>query len=423
MKFKVVILFVLFLVIDIGFSQNWTIYSSSNSSLPDNNVKCTVIDANGHKWFATYGGGLAEFDGDTTWVIYDPTNSGIPSKDLNYLMLDGTDLWIGTQGAGISRYDGTNWITYTRLNSNYPGIGANCMAKDPNGWIWATTTYHLGVGVFDGNSWTKFTNANSGLPDDNVNCIAVDMNGDKWIGTLYGGVVRLSDTVWTAYNTTNSNLPSNDVSAVAVDHQNNVWVGFSWDGIAKFDGDTTWTFYNSGNSPLHGDRITRLFVDDDGNLWIGAFDGGIAKFDGDTTWTLYNPNVGGLPGWSIESIFIENETTVWFGIRQVGMVRGNLTTPIDKFSFPKPQNFVLQQNYPNPFNPVTRIVYYLPTRSPVKLSIYNMIGEEIAVLVNDIQPPGKYQIVWDASDNSSGIYFCQLRVGKQRQTRKMIYLR
>lgn len=422
MKCKTLILFVLFLLLHTGFSQNWTIYSSSNSPLPDNNIKCTVVDENGHKWFATYGGGLAEFDGDTTWTIYNPGNSGIPSVDLNYLLLDSTKMWIGTQGQGITCYDGNSWVTYTRQNSNYPGIGANGIARDLNGWIWTTTTYHLGVGVFDGNTWMKFTSANSGLPDDNVNCIAVDMNGDKWIGTKYGGVARLSDTSWTIYNMNNSNLPANEVSAIVVDHQNNVWIGFAWDGIARFDGDTTWTFYNSGNSPLHGNRITRLFVDNGGFLWIGSFDGGLAKFDGDTTWVLYNPNVGGLPGWSIESICSENETTVWIGIRQVGMVRGDFATPIGENQFRKPQDFILQQNYPNPFNPITRIVYSLPHRSAVELVVYNVIGERVAVLINGIQSPGEHQVEWDASDYGSGFYFYQLRAGKFRQTRKMIYL-
>ena len=96
-----------------------------------------------------------------------------------------------------------------------------------------------------------------------------------------------------------------------------------------------------------------------------------------------------------------------------------------------PLSFILDQNYPNPFNPFTTINYALPSTSKVLLNIYNLRGEEIARLVNGIQPAGLHQITWDASGVSSGIYFYRIqasptsggRAGDFIQTRKMVVLK
>ncbi len=80
-----------------------------------------------------------------------------------------------------------------------------------------------------------------------------------------------------------------------------------------------------------------------------------------------------------------------------------------------PEEFVLSQNYPNPFNPITTIKYSIPSefrnqRSEVRLIIYDILGREVATLVNQKQKPGNYEVEWDALDHSSGIYFYRLAV-------------
>ncbi len=93
-----------------------------------------------------------------------------------------------------------------------------------------------------------------------------------------------------------------------------------------------------------------------------------------------------------------------------------------------PKDYAVLQNYPNPFNPVTNIFYKLPVKSPVVLKVYNILGEEIKVLVNKVQAAGTKMVIWDATDNSgkpvtSGIYFYQIIAGQFNQTKKMILLR
>lgn len=87
-------------------------------------------------------------------------------------------------------------------------------------------------------------------------------------------------------------------------------------------------------------------------------------------------------------------------------------------------DFILYQNFPNPFNPTTRIIYELRTSSKVAVDIYDILGKEISKLVNKIQPPGKYEVEFDAAGMTSGIYFyCLLIDDLKVDTKKMILLR
>jgi hypothetical protein len=88
-----------------------------------------------------------------------------------------------------------------------------------------------------------------------------------------------------------------------------------------------------------------------------------------------------------------------------------------------PDEYRLYQNYPNPFNPVTKIRYELPEESSVSLRIYNLIGEEIAVLADGAQAPGKYEVTWNAAGYASGFYICRIEAGKYVSVRKLVLLK
>ncbi|MDH3267516.1 MAG: T9SS type A sorting domain-containing protein [Ignavibacteria bacterium] len=88
-----------------------------------------------------------------------------------------------------------------------------------------------------------------------------------------------------------------------------------------------------------------------------------------------------------------------------------------------PEQFSLSQNYPNPFNPSTRINYSVPYKYYVKIKLYDILGNEIATLVNEEKPAGNNSINFDASGLSSGVYFYQLSADNFIETKKMILLR
>jgi hypothetical protein len=84
-----------------------------------------------------------------------------------------------------------------------------------------------------------------------------------------------------------------------------------------------------------------------------------------------------------------------------------------------PREFMLYQNYPNPFNPTTNIRFALPKAAFVKLAVYDMLGREVQTLVNENLSPATYEIKWDASQHSSGIYFYRIQTGDYTDVKKM----
>jgi polyhydroxybutyrate depolymerase len=88
-----------------------------------------------------------------------------------------------------------------------------------------------------------------------------------------------------------------------------------------------------------------------------------------------------------------------------------------------PTEYALSQNYPNPFNPTTTIKYALPQRSDVVVKIYNVLGKEVKTLIKDEQEAGVYEVEFNASTLSSGVYFYQLRAGNYVETKKMILIK
>jgi hypothetical protein len=102
---------------------------------------------------------------------------------------------------------------------------------------------------------------------------------------------------------------------------------------------------------------------------------------------------------------------------------GEIITEVKESVRQIPQRFSLEQNYPNPFNPKATITFSIPTLSHVKLNIYNINGQEVATLVDEVKKPGVYSISFDGSGLASGIYFYKLRAGSEVKTKKMMLLK
>jgi hypothetical protein len=129
---------------------------------------------------------------------------------------------------------------------------------------------------------------------------------------------------------------------------------------------------------------------------------------------------GGVSGpQSSDLIFIHNgptspDTVVAQADVLVGISNG------DEFA---PFTYALEQNYPNPFNPTTAIRYSIPRAERVMLTVYDLRGQEVAVLVNGYQSQGVYEVTFNASNLASGVYFYQIKAGEFTHTRKMLLMR
>ena len=88
-----------------------------------------------------------------------------------------------------------------------------------------------------------------------------------------------------------------------------------------------------------------------------------------------------------------------------------------------PTDFVLYQNYPNPFNPSTKLSFVIGHSSSVSLKVYDVLGNEVSILIDEQKAPGEYEVVFSANELPSGIYYYRLESENFVQTRKMVLLK
>lgn len=116
---------------------------------------------------------------------------------------------------------------------------------------------------------------------------------------------------------------------------------------------------------------------------------------------------------TIPVIDAHTDGLIGYGTTGVGDVEANTT----------PRNYLLSQNYPNPFNPSTTINYSLAKEGNVKLTVYNVIGNKVATLLNEYKPVGSYSVQFDGSNLSSGIYLYRLESGNYSAAKKIILMK
>ena len=208
----------------------------------------------------------------------------------------------------------------------------------------------------------------------NKNIKAFQVSGTNMFAGAYdGGVFRSTNdgTSWTAVNT---DLTNKGVTAMTL-HSTNLFVGTDGGGVfLSTNNGTNWTGINTG---LSNKRLHAMIIHG-GTIFAGTAGGGIWK-------------------------------------RSLSQI-----TSVESMLNNFPANFTLQQNYPNPFNPSTQITYSIPKLSNVSIKVYDILGQEIATIVNDKKLKDLYTLRWDAQNVPTGLYFYRLVTDEYELTKKMI---
>ena len=250
----------------------------------------------------------------------------------------------------------------------------------------------------------SFFNANTGLVISNLNA-----GSNGLLRTTNGGV----NWVFNA-NQGNVYLYSIDLLPSGTGYASGEGAGYL---IKTTNFGTSWQVLNTGLNQSIGDL---KFIDDN-NGWINL------------NYRLYFTKNGGMNFYPITSLENFNVRSSSFINSNTGFVCGDsgkvLKTTNGGLTFVShdpvftPQKFSISQNYPNPFNPVTNIGFRIAESGLVKLTIYDILGKEIAILVNEEMQPGSYFATWDASSYPSGVYFYKLQSGDFVESKKMILLK
>ena len=178
--------------------------------------------------------------------------------------------------------------------------------------------------------------------------------------------------------------------------------------------------------PSLNDSLYKLYFINVNTGWsIANGNGNLIKrtTDGGSTWQ--NQYTQGNLFFNLVSIFFTDNLHGWVSSNN-GYIYATGTggvTSIEPISTEIPESYKLYQNYPNPFNPSTRIKFDIPKQGNVKLTIYDMSGKEVSVLVNSELKAGSYEYNFDGSGLSSGVYFYKLQSGDFIETRRMILLK
>jgi ligand-binding sensor domain-containing protein len=471
-----IFLLVVILLISNGFGQTtWTQYtfSSTNDKLGSNQVYAVALDPtdNGKTvWIGSrplvdwdWPGGLTKFDTQTnTWTLYTTTNSGLPEDRIWDIEFDSDGyMWIATHGGGLAKFDkGNNWTVYDESNSELGYDYIYEIEIDSEGIIWmghGDINDRGGVtalSIFDReDQWHVFTAETTPLEDNTCYAITFGQDGLKWLGQKTGGIFSLDDNdtpfdleddEWTHY-TTLDGLNRNTINAGSGETNINGDIWFGHDrgggtddynpGCARYT-ENQWVNYLPDTA-----RIRAIEHDYQGNIWLGDkganedYSTGLWKFDG-STWNQWTSMSSGLPNNRINTITIDEVSGImWIGLHGLDPGIGGLAKveglipPVSVIDKEKElYRFHLHNNYPNPFNPETVIEYQLSYPQKVKLTIYNPLGEQVKILVNSEKSVGLHKVIWDGTNEvgtrvGSGIYFYVMNAGDFRSIKKMIHVK
>jgi hypothetical protein len=444
------LLFALF-IISLNFpaqthlNKNWVWFNENNSGLNSNYVAAIFEDRNGYYWISNgsslrnyYNGEFSIFDStnsplngisihdvsetddgkllfgtgkngiyilsNNSWDSLNTSNAPLPDNFIYRVTVDNQNrYWLGIPNYGIAVYDNGNWIIYDDQNS-FQGIGdLNFIEVDSSNNIWVGTDF-FGLYYYNGNGWIKAIGGQfSGGPNQAITALIIDPGNKKWATiNMQSGESKiaesLTDTSFVYYDSTDWGFSFTLFSYDgAVIDQNNIKYFGTTNGLLIFD-NGNWQFLDSSNSPVPYNWFREGLVDSRNNkVYI------LSSFQPHQDYGLIFFNQDSVSVTSVEShSIIIND-------------------------------FYLSQNYPNPFNPVTKIKFSIPpSQNPlpggargglVTLKVYDILANEVAVLVNEQKEPGSYEVEFDAANLSSGIYFYRLKSGSFIETKKMILLR
>ncbi|MFN8288288.1 MAG: two-component regulator propeller domain-containing protein [Chitinophagales bacterium] len=387
----------LFLLQYLPAQNQWTLFNSSNSALPDNVIRCLAKDAQGNVWIGT-DNGVAKFDGNTFTVI-DSSNSDLPVNQIRSIAFDTSNhLWVGTLQAGVAVFDGSNWINYTSQNSALPDDQVRTIAFDTAGDAWLGTTG--GVVHISSEGWEVYGMFNSPLASNNINHIFVQ-DATIWVGTVNGGLSRKVGSVWNTYTHQNSGMLDNTAYHLTDDIFGNLWFATPAQGLGRYNGNG-WYFRSISNSGLPTNGLSAIEVVKHTDVkYIGTIDKGLVRWTNGLPFDSFTVNNSPMPDNHVTCLLQYNDSTFYIGTASSGLVKFVDTTQYPLVSAVKELNDAAEiMVYPNP---ATVFISLSNVIANASVSISDAMGREVlqSFTVNN------YPI--DISDLAAGVYFLQIR--------------
>jgi ligand-binding sensor domain-containing protein/serine phosphatase RsbU (regulator of sigma subunit) len=288
-------------------SQNFCSYGKLQG-LKHSIVNCILQDNFGNLWIGTAGGGVSKYDGQT-FTHYTETE-GLSNNNILCMLIDKKgNLWFGTYGGGVSRYDGKYFAHFNSSNGLSDIIPSCSEDKDGNVWFGRQSGGATKCVVKDSGKVEFITYAaKQGFSNKGVRSIIKDNTGNMWFATEGDGVFKFDGTTFFHY-TVRQGLLNNRVLKLLQDKNGSIWFGTEDEGACRFDG-KTFTNYTTEEG-LSSNFISSLIEDSNGNIWLGTYGGGVNKYDG-KSFTHYTDNEG-LYSNLIFGLLEDKSGNLWIG--------------------------------------------------------------------------------------------------------------
>lgn len=279
-------------------------------------VRRIFQDKSRNLWFGTQGDGVARYDGDT--LEYFSVEEGFGGVVVRGMVEDAAgNVWFGTE-RGITKYDGTSFTNFTKKD----GLIHNdvwSLAIDRKGIIWIGTLQ--GVSRFNGKVFTPFDLPET-EPDPNrgvtsariVHSIMEDSHGKMWFGTnggayIYDAHLPSGQGGSLSNISTKDGLPDNSVNDILEDKDGNIWFATHYNGVCRWDG-TSFTRMPTKERDS-GTEAWSLYEDHSGSIWFPVESFGVYRFDGESLTNFHEED--GLASGAIQCTFEDREGRLWFG--------------------------------------------------------------------------------------------------------------
>ena len=427
---------------------------------------CNSIFGMGDKVWITMSGGTTVYSPDfgNTWQLLTP----IPGTSLYSIVAVGNSIYAaGYDGLVIRSTDkGYSWIAaYAYNTKSCPNIREISFLDETTGY--AARSYRGFGKTTDGaQTWTQLLTDTliTGPSTESANFI--DENNGYVVGRVASNVDMIYKTTdggatWTEtsnqffkdlygvgfYDVNNGAVVGKDLTAgytidAGVTWQastlNDVPAGFSTNDFSKIK------FFDGSNGVAVGQKMV-FYTSDGGANWNyvnlpwldkdlkdADFESAthgyavgdkylLETFDGGKSWTdIADTNL--MKGFTLYDVSVDDDGFLWICSSKSKVFTNSPIVDVSD-DIVSVESFDLSQNYPNPFNPVTQIEFNITNKSHVSLKVYDLLGREVAVLVNGTRNKGKHTVSFDATSLSSGIYIYRLNTGSITVSKKMTLLK
>jgi photosystem II stability/assembly factor-like uncharacterized protein len=351
-------------------------------------------------------------DDGSTWTR---RNSGLTNNFVRTFALSGSNLFAGTLGPAGVYLTTNNGVNWTIANSGITNQTIHALAFNGATLLAGSNGSGVYKSTDNGASWQP---SNTGLSDLSVHALLV-ASGRAFAGTgstsTTGGVFISTDNgaTWSLPATSPTNIRSLATNGIGL------FAATNGAGVYKStDNGATWSAANTGLTHMS----VRVIISSGANLFAGTNGGGVyLSTNSGANWSQINT---GLTSLSILSL-ATNSTTLYAGTQTGGVWTRPLSqvVAVDEPGVSAPTSFTLEQNYPNPFNPTTMLSFTIPSSSLVTLKVFDVLGREVATLVNEDKAAGRYSVDWNAASYASGLYFYRLSANGITELKKMMLLK